>query len=83
LLDAASQRRKDRAGRAGRAGGGRLCHDQRVAAIAATATVAAVAEQWHVVAVRQFVLVVVGRADGSSLRRPIFAIVRWTVVLDW
>ena len=82
LPDAASQRGKDRAGRAGRAGGGRLRHDQRNAADAATATVAALAEQWHVLAVRQHVLVVVGRADGAGVGRPIVAIVRWTTVLD-
>jgi hypothetical protein len=82
LLDAASQRRKDRAGRAGRAGGERLRHDQRNAADAATAAVAALAERWRVLAVRQHVLVVVGRADGAGVGRPVVAIVRWTVVLD-
>jgi hypothetical protein len=74
LLDAASQRRKDRAGRAGRAGGGRLRHDQRNAAVATAATVAALAEQWYVLAV--------GRANRPSVGRPIVAIVRRTVVLD-
>jgi hypothetical protein len=79
LLDAASQRRKDRAGRAGRAGGGRLRHDQRNTADAAPATVAALAEQWHVLAVRQRV---VGRADRAGIGWPIVASVRRTVVLD-
>jgi hypothetical protein len=81
LPDAASQRGKDRAGLAGRTGGGRLRHDQRNAADAATATVAALAEQWLVLAVRQHV-VVVGRADRAGVGQPIVAIVRWTVVLD-
>jgi hypothetical protein len=71
-LDAAWQRRKDRARRAGRAGGGRLRHDQRDAADAATAAVAALAEWRRVLVVRQPVLVV---------GRPVVAIVWRAVVL--